>query len=154
MPEQLRTECKKLGLAADGGREASLQLLASHSGEGERGDGASSSSAAATMPSNLHSMSVPALRSMCAAHGVNARAGCSKDELIELLEAKNGTLPALEYAAADAGDKKLLERAATATTATATTMTTPMATPIMSTPTMVTVTRRRVTRRRMTWRRW
>ena len=37
-----------------------------------------------------------ALRSVCAANGLSAPAGCSKDELIELLETRSGVLPAIE----------------------------------------------------------
>ena len=91
--KQLQQECKAKGLLADSGREENLSRLAASAAEasGEQGGDSSGS-----IPLALQGLSVEALRSVCAAHGLNAPADAAKDDIIDLLEARNGKLPAID----------------------------------------------------------
>ena len=98
--KQLEEEAASAGLDPSGGREATLAQLAMKEAEaGAAGPGGASSSAAAaaTMPENLESLSLEALRAVAAAHGVRPPPGSTKDEVIHLLERNNGTMHALEF---------------------------------------------------------
>lgn len=70
---------------ADGGRNEKLARLAAD----DLSRGASSAGAAA-IPEALQSLSVDALLSICASQGLSVPKGSSKDEIVDLLEAKKG----------------------------------------------------------------
>ena len=75
MAGQQRSEQKLLTNGRAGGGGAS-----------RRGGGSGGALSAASLPSNLHTMSVRQLKAVCAAHGLVAQGG-SSDEIIRQLEA-------------------------------------------------------------------
>jgi len=98
---QVKKQCEERGLATDGTKEEMLARMASHAsgrkmltdGEAGRaaaggggGGGGGGKISAAALPSNLHSMSLPQLRAVCAANGLTPR-GDSTSDLIHQLEA-------------------------------------------------------------------
>ena len=88
---------KEKGLSTDGGKEGMLAALAFHSRGGMSGESASvGAHEDDTLPTNLHSLSVPMLRSLCASRGIHAPEGCAKDDLIEKLENCDERLKMLE----------------------------------------------------------
>ena len=91
--EQLKSECEKKGLAIEGGRVQQLARLKNH--EGDEGGGSSSGGAGSSVPQQLHALSMDALKAVAAAHGVVLPEKASKDEVIDLLEARKGALPAI-----------------------------------------------------------
>ena len=95
-------QCKDAGVEAKGGREEMLGALAKAraSSEGqslltEKGGGGGGGGGGSTnrgisrdsLPENLHAMSLPQLRAVCAAHGLKPQ-GNSVDEIIRGLEAR------------------------------------------------------------------
>ena len=51
--------------------------------------------AGSSVPQQLHALSMDALKAVAAAHGVVLPEKASKDEVIDLLEARKGALPAI-----------------------------------------------------------
>ena len=73
-----------------------LAALAFHSRGGEGGSASGGARDDDTLPTNLHGLSVPMLRSLCASRGIHAPDGAAKDDLIEKLESCDERLKMLE----------------------------------------------------------
>ena len=104
---QVRKQCEERGLSSEGTKEELLARMVQHRNEqklltdgraggagpsggpggGPSGGGGGGGVSAASLPSNLHAMSLAQLRAVCAAHGVVPKSGASADELIRQLEA-------------------------------------------------------------------
>lgn len=106
--KQLETECVNKGVEAAGSRVETLaRLAASGSGDGAAtGDGGEASG---SIPSELHSLSADALRSVCAAHGLSVGVGKTKEEMIELLENRKCGLEAIELTKPAEGEGEAAE---------------------------------------------
>mgnify|MGYP002043587086 CR=1 FL=1 len=92
-------------MCTGGGREEKLaRLAAAQAGEA----GASAHMSAESAPANLHAMSVPQLRAVCAAHGLVPPDGAGSEELISLLESRHDAHAALEGGGLEAGGQARL----------------------------------------------
>ena len=93
---QVKKQCEERGLSTEGSNEERLARMAGQTNErklltdGQAGSGGAGSSrasgiSAASLPANLHGMSVRQLKAVCAAHGIVAE-GSTSGDLIHQLE--------------------------------------------------------------------
>ena len=93
---QVKKQCEERGLSTEGSNEERLARMAGQTNErklltdGQAGSGGGGTSrasgiSAASLPANLHGMSVRQLKAVCAAHGIVAE-GSTSGDLIHQLE--------------------------------------------------------------------